>query len=95
MKNPPQYAIINDVDRPYERLVVQLKDDGKYYYMHPDLKDHGSMSPRDTTTNLTDFGIDIIEKGNKVKFIKTLSSIARYSDGRTRNWQGESVAKSH
>lgn len=89
-----KYAILNSIDRPYERLVCELVD-GKYYYLQraveEGLRDYDGMEPRDDTTSMEDFGFDCIEdaSGLEVCFIKRRESVARYESGEIRPWQGK------
>lgn len=86
-----KYAILNEIDRPDRRMVVQIID-GKAYYMsraeEPGMKAYDGMQPRTNTTSLEDFGFNILEREFQVDFTKTRDSVARYSDGQVREWQG-------
>lgn len=87
-----QYAILNTIDRPDRRMVVEIIE-GKAYYMsraeEPRMKSYDGMTPRPDTTSLEDFGFTIVELGGKIRCVKTRPSVARYSDGGVREWQGE------
>ena len=84
--------IVNDFDRPDERHIAEQRPDGKFYYVHPDLrdiKDYWGMTP-DRPTPLEDFGIRTISRLGVLTGALTDRSIATYRDGRPRKWQGSS-----
>ncbi len=89
-----KYVIINDVDRPCERLICERQPDGSYRYIHPDHKHHPPMWAGTTATPLKFFGVQLIvigEEGFPREFFGLVirESTATYSDGRIRRWQGE------
>ena len=87
-----KYAIVNDVDQPYRRLVTEIID-GKHFYMtreeEPQLKQYDGMTP-ERPAFLEDFGFVIkeVEGTNRIRFTKVNPSIVTYKDGKPRQWQG-------
>lgn len=92
----PRFAIVNEIDRPYPRLVAE-KVNGKYYYMNRAtdkyLKSY-EMQP-DNPTNIKDFGFEITDNGDTVIFTKVRPSIATYYDGRIREWNGDGAEENN
>ena len=95
-----EFYIVNDVDRPDERHVVERFIGRKGAYIHPDLRkwndNNGYFQIVSGCTNIKDFGfsIEIIKNTNtgikdRVTFNKTGPSTATYKDGRKRPWQGK------
>lgn len=86
-----QYAILNTVDRPDRRMVVEIIE-GKAYYMsraeEPRMKSYDGMTLRPDTTSLEDFGFTIVDLGRKIRCVKTGPGVAKYRDGEPRKWQG-------
>ena len=88
-----KYAIVNDVDKPYRRLVTEVID-GKHFYMarseEVGLRQYDGMEPTQPTF-LEDFGFVMkeIEGTNRIHFNKVGASTASYRDGKPRQWQGE------
>ena len=88
MKDRPKYAIINHVDYPGPRLVVQWVSGIGYCYLHRALKSYdGMIGPE--ATDVRDFGLDYVEDlDSTVTFTVTdRASTATYTDGRPRRWQ--------
>jgi hypothetical protein len=90
MKN--KYVIVDEVDKPYKRLVAQYVASKRgYCYMsqitEPLLKSYNGMTPKKPTCML-DFGFSITESEYEVRFEKNYEETATYSDGRIRKWQG-------
>ena len=81
MKN--KYYIVNDTDRPDQRHVAQLTEDG-LVYLHPGLSDWQTMSMRSESTPVEDFGFRITEDGDHVRFELAGLSAAKYRDGKIR-----------
>ena len=86
-----KYVIVNECDRPHGRLVAQVID-GKAYYMQRHVEDY--MKQYDgmdisRSTNVEDFGFEIIEDVSLVRFRFIGDGIAKYRDGSPREWQGE------
>lgn len=86
----PTLYIVNDFDRPEAKHLAARRKDGKFYYVHPFLRDkkefHG-MTPK-RPVPLDDFGFaykleDGVITGHAVK-----ASTATYEDGKLRQWQG-------
>ncbi len=79
--------IVNHFDRPCEKLIAIKVRIGALVYLKNPL--WGDMRfPDDTITSLKDFGFDIKQDGKVLKFNKIKKSHAKYSNGRTRHWQG-------
>lgn len=86
------FFIVNRYDRPSEEHIAERRADGKFYYIHPHLRDqkqfHG-MTPSDPTP-LEAFGLLVDVKAGI--FVGALSNelphTATYGDGRKRHWQG-------
>jgi hypothetical protein len=86
-----EYYIVNNIDRPYEKLVAVRKGD-LLYYINRELKDDYPGMGMNTATKMEAFGFDIISSfdGNAVSFKKVRPSTATYGDGEPRDWQGRS-----
>lgn len=83
--------IVNDFDQPSEKFIAEFRK-GKLYYIHPELapiKQYWGMSSKNATP-LSDFGISFKIINGILIGRKTSNSIACYSDGRSRKWQGSS-----
>ena len=86
------FWIVNDTDRPCERHLAERGTDGKFYYVHPTLRDekayHG-MTPADPTP-VEAFGLRVDVKEGKLMGMMDASveRCATYQDGRPRRWQG-------
>lgn len=90
-----KYAILNTIDRPEKRLVVEIIGNKAYYMSRgylPSMKQYDGMTVRPMTTDLTDFGFKITEREYQVDFTLSLDhvSTAKYEDGKQRKWQGQS-----
>lgn len=89
----PQFYILNNVDRPDPKHVVQSISETELVYISEELKGwedrFGNFSFCSETTNLTQFGFAIEIIDDKAVFIKTKPSTAKYSNGSRRLWQGE------
>ncbi len=86
-----KYYIVNEIDKPCERLVMQ-RVDGGLYYLDPRTRaanDANFIDCLETATPLEDFGFQIIESNGLVRFEKINDSVAKYSNGTIRQWQGE------
>lgn len=85
------YVIVNECDRPCERLVAQIVDDRAFYMMRAldeKMKQYDGMDIR-SATDVADFGFEIIEDASAVRFRKVDASKATYkNDGNIREWQG-------
>lgn len=90
-----KYYIVNEFDRPYERLVAG-EYNGKLYYLsralEPGLKQYDGMG-LDSATLMEDFGFDISENDNSVIFDLVRMSKVEYRSARIgekaiRPWQG-------
>lgn len=82
----PQFAIINEVDKPCWRHVCQHIGDGKYRYLHKDLAHWAVMEPTNPT-DMRNFGWDWLLWDGEVVFHSKEASYARYPDGKPRYWQ--------
>lgn len=83
-----KYFILNDIDRPYPRLVAQKIGD-RLYYMNKELFPlYKQGFEGKEATPVEYFGFKITEVGNRVHFTKTQPSLATYRDKRPREWQG-------
>lgn len=87
--NTPQFYIIK-YDRPHERLIAERRSDGKFYYIHPSLRDDQAYwgMPPSRPTPLSEFGITVDIKGGILRGMRTGHSTAAHVDGRPRRWQG-------
>lgn len=88
----PELFIVNEIDRPDERHVVQRIGPNQYKYIHPDLENWRMMERDDGATSLADFGIEwVFFERNGVThiscWVRTFSK-ATYKDGKPRHWQG-------
>lgn len=92
----PRFAIVNDCDRPYSRLVAEfIPERGGYCYLAQGnandkrLKVHDGMLPYFPTA-IEDFGIEVDDSfPNHYVFKVVRDSTATYRDGLLRQWQGE------
>lgn len=91
MSNEKRFFIVNDWDRPEERLIVECRGE-RYYYIHPDYEKsfkHGMTS--NEATAVEDFGVSIeIDTNGVIHGEVVKKSVARYPDGISRRWQGSS-----
>jgi hypothetical protein len=86
------FRIVNTFDKPCERLIAELREDGLLYYIHPDmLPEWESMGlSANESTSLEAFGLEVeVSEGNLIGRL-TGPSTAQYKDGRPRRWQGSS-----
>jgi len=86
-----KFFIVNQYDRPCERLIAQLRD-GKLHYIGHGLADdkiYRGMSA-DSAVPVEDFGIRISVENGTLHGIQTGDSLAVYSNGKSRKWQGAS-----
>lgn len=94
MSKSNRFFIINDIDRPYARHIVERFSDQKATYIHPELinwnENNGFFQITDECTDVEDFGLSIDIHRDKVTFRQTGPSTATYRDGKPRHWQGES-----
>ena len=85
-----EFYILNDHDRPEAEMLVYRKTNGCFRYAHPKHrrnKLYQNMTSR-SATPVENFGIEISIVGDRVTGAVTSQSIATYSDGRPRKWQG-------
>ncbi len=76
-----KYVIINEIDRPDKRHIVD-RETGKY--LEPSLSEY-SFKDFERATPIIKFGFSFRDG----EFILERESIAEYSEGRKRKWQGE------
>ena len=85
--------IVNRFDRPYEKLIAELRK-GRLYYIHPSIRNDDSYKSGfvldDDATPLEDFGVETKTTGTILHGEVTSPSVASYHDGETRKWQGSS-----
>ena len=85
--------IVNDIDRPHERLIAEERE-GLLYYIHPDLRDEWASQPMSMAdaTPLSDFGLRTESlPGYLVGILFPKRATATYPDGRLRKWQGSNI----
>jgi hypothetical protein len=83
---------VNTTDRPSEEHLAERRADGKFYYVHPKLRDvkmHWGMKPINPTP-VESFGMMVDVKAGILVGARdeTAEVTATYSDGRPRRWQG-------
>jgi|GEM_PF-4634694 len=86
-----RFFIVNVYDRPSAEHIAERRADGKFYYVHPALrneKQYRGMTP-EKPTPLEDFGIRFLIEGGRFHGKRIDPSRATYNDGRLRNWQGD------
>lgn len=83
-----KFYIVNEFDRPSARHITIKGKDGKFYYIHPDLRHWNEMVPTNPTP-LEDFGIamDMLMGNDHIHGKQGSPSVATYEDGRPRQWQ--------
>jgi hypothetical protein len=84
------FFIIDEVDRPDEKCIVQQIDSKIGKYIQPKLNKQYEFILKGKTERipLQDFGITWVKKDNTFIFAKTAKSEATYKDGKPRRWQG-------
>lgn len=91
-----KFVIVNDVDKPCERLVALVSASGlTCRYVDPSLSHWEEMPLNGSETGLDKFGFEWftygVEGRTEVAFEKIAASRAKYADGSPREWQGSSV----
>jgi len=86
------FFIVNTTDRPSEDHLAERRADGKFYYVHPRLKNikaHWGMTPH-APTPIEAFGLRVMLLHGMLygESDPQLEKTAAYSDGRPRKWQG-------
>lgn len=84
------FRIVNTFDRPCERMIAELRQDGLLYYVHPlMLPKWESMGiSAAESTPLEAFGL-VVEVSEGILTGKlSRPSWAIYGDGKPRRWQG-------
>ncbi len=89
----PKLFIVNQFDRPCERLIAEQVGD-ELFYINPELREEWQHWPMrmDEATPLEAFGLTIhIENGVLEGVLHPhLPRTATYPDGKPRSWQGSS-----
>lgn len=93
------FFIVNTTDRPSEYFLAERRADGKFYYVHPQLrhlKEYWGMTPTDPTP-VEAFGLLVdVKAGILVGAVDDSVTVgATYADGRPRRWQGSRVFSFH
>lgn len=88
--NEGDFYIVNSFDRPYERLVTQLRD-GKLYYIHAELRDVKHYKGMDAggATRVANFGIVLRQTTEGLHGSLEFPTTAKYRNGDPRQWQGQ------
>jgi len=89
------FYIVNTYDRPSEDYIAEKRSDGKFYYVHPRLKNvkmYWGMTPEQPTP-IEDFGIRVAQLDGMLYGARDpeMPKTAAYSDGRPRKWQGAGI----
>ena len=82
--------ITNTFDKPCERLIAELRQDGMLYYVNPLMLPEweGMGLSANDSTPLEAFGLEMeVSEGNLIGRL-VRPSTALYGDGRPRRWQG-------
>lgn len=81
--------IVNDMDRPSEDHIAEERD-GLLYYVHPRLARDwaGQGMSKERATHVASFGIALTREAFLLSGEKLFPSVATYSDGKPREWQG-------
>ena len=87
----PRFVIVKDFDRPSEKFIAELAEDGLYYYIHPELRSRWAKQGLSEmrATSLEDFGMEVNIEDDVFYCHYENESKAKYPDGRQRFWQGE------
>lgn len=97
------FVIINEVDAPVCRLVAQVTDiqtfksggTTKKVVIARHIAEYPSMlycsAALERVTLVSDFGVEVLVTENYVICEKQRESIAKYADGRVRQWQESEV----
>jgi hypothetical protein len=87
---PDRYYIVNEYDRPCERMIARLEN-GRLYYLDPDLRAEfaGGFVPDGRETELSRFGLYLTTYRDNLVGLKIRSSMVTYQDGKIRHWQGK------
>lgn len=84
-----KFYIVNDVDRPCERLLAYDNNEWLYYFDEELSERYKHGFSKERATPVEAFGMKVTETGNHYIFEKICSSFAKYNDGSTREWQDE------
>jgi hypothetical protein len=85
------FFIVNVHDRPSAKHIAERRADGKFYYVHPALRNekrYWGMNP-EKPTPLEDFGIRWLIEEGRFHGKRIDPSRATYYDGRLRKWQDD------
>lgn len=87
-----QYFIVNTFDKPFERLIAELRQDGMLYYVHPSMLPEweGIGLSAAESTPLEAFGLEVEVSEGKLTGRLSVPSTATYEDSRPRRWKGSS-----
>lgn len=92
-KEKSGYFIVGDIDRPSEKLLAK-QIGNEIHYVHPSTRpciiqlEKGDNARNHVLTPVEDFGVTVIEFEGEILGIVTGPSIAKYSHGEHRDWQG-------
>jgi predicted HTH transcriptional regulator len=85
MIKPEDLLIINSMDRPCIKHLMQRNSDGTASYINKSLLTSTDVKfTTEEAVSLKDFGFDLDSRG---VYVKVRPSIAKYSSGQTREWQ--------
>lgn len=88
-----RFFIVNEVDRPCERLIAEKR--GEFlFYIHPDMQEDWHDCPMETkdATPLESFGV--VAQADGKHFFGVLfpkRAAATYFNGEPRKWQGSAI----
>lgn len=83
-----KFYIMNDYDKPCERMVVQRVAEYEGEYIHESEAGGGLVIIDEDSTQMEDFGFLITYTDEEVHFIKVRPSVARYKDPQMDNRYG-------
>ena len=84
----PELFILNEIDRPCEKLIVQRIGPNHFKYIHPDFSNWNVMQKDFNTTPLITFGVAHQVEDDLIHFKVVANSAAKYRNGNPRQWQG-------
>jgi len=89
--NMSDFRIVNDFDRPCEKLIARLRPDGKLDYVHPEICRNKHYKGMDASESVPveDFGVTLCVRGDVLEGALERDSVVKYKDGRVRRWQGD------
>ena len=84
------FYIINEFDKPCRDLIVYRKNDtGKY--IDKTKREEYTFNDFSRAVNLQDFGFTILENDLYYLLEKNKQTIAKYPDGKLRQWQDNNL----